>query len=48
MVVVAVSTEEVAVVSTEGVSVVDSAAVALPLAVFVAALWPPHTLEAEP
>ena len=38
----------VAAVSTEEVAAVDSAAVALPLAVFVAALWPPHTLEAEP
>jgi hypothetical protein len=34
-------------VSTEEVSVVVSAAVAL-VAVFVAALWPPNTLEAEP
>ncbi len=38
----------VAVVSTEEVSVVVSAAVALVLAVFVAALWLPNTLEAEP
>ena len=37
----------VAVVSTEEVSVVVSAAVALVLAVFVAALWLPNTLEAE-
>ena len=38
----------VAVVSTEEVSVVVSAAVALVLAVFVAALWLPNPLEAEP
>jgi len=38
----------VAVVSTEEVSVVVSAAVALVLAVFVAALWLPNTLAAEP
>jgi hypothetical protein len=38
----------VAAVSTEEVSVVDSAAVALVLAVFVAALCLPNTLEAEP
>jgi hypothetical protein len=37
----------VAVVSTEE-EAVDSAAVALPLAVFVAALWVPNKLEAEP
>jgi hypothetical protein len=36
------------VVSTEEVSVVVSAAVALAVAVFVAALWLPNTLEAEP
>ena len=36
-----------AVVSTEEGSVVVSAAVALVLAVFVAALWVPNTLEAE-
>ena len=38
----------VAVVSTEEVSVVVSAAVALVLAVFVAALWLPNPLQAEP
>ena len=38
----------VAVASTEEVLVVVSAAVALVLAVFVAALWVPNTLEAEP
>jgi hypothetical protein len=38
----------VAVVSMEEVSVVVSAAVALVLAVFAAALWLPNTLEAEP
>ena len=37
----------VAVVSTEEVSVVVSAAVALVLAVFVAALWLPNPLQAE-
>jgi hypothetical protein len=37
----------VAVVSTEEVSVVVSAAVALVLAVFVAALWLPNRLQAE-
>ena len=37
-----------AVVSTEEVSEVVSAAVALAVAVFVAALWLPNTLEAEP
>ena len=36
-----------AAVSTEEVPVVVSAAVALVLAVFVAALWLPNTLEAE-
>ena len=38
----------VAVVSTEEVSVVVSAAVVLVLAVFVAALWLPNPLQAEP
>jgi hypothetical protein len=38
----------VVVVSMEEVSVVVSAAVALLLAAFVAALWLPNTLEAEP
>ena len=37
-----------AAVSTAEDSVVVSAAVALLLAVFVAALWLPNTLEAEP
>ena len=45
---VAAAVTSVEAVSTEEVSVVVSAAVALVLAVFVAALWPPHTLEAEP
>jgi hypothetical protein len=38
----------VVLVSMEEVSVVGSAAVALLLAAFVAALWLPNTLEAEP
>ena len=44
----AVAATSVGAVSTEEVSVVVSAAVALVLAVFVAALWLPNTLEAEP
>jgi hypothetical protein len=45
---VAVAATRVGAVSTEEVPLVVSAAVALVLAVFVAALWLPNTLEAEP
>ena len=44
----AAAATSVGAVSTEEVSVVVSAAVALAVAVFVAALWLPNTLEAEP
>jgi hypothetical protein len=45
---VAAGGTSVGAVSTEEVSGVVSAAVVLVLAVFVAALWLPNTLEAEP